>query len=147
QTVGYDPEGVLRIATLDRGSRAGIQLDDAVINGDGAVGRVVEVTPFFSKVLLIVDPSSKLPVLVQKGRWWGIAAGTGGRLEMQYVAQDAKLRIGQTIVTGAGRSFRSGITVGRIAAIFRPEGALYQTALVEPAVRFGRLGPVLVLRR
>ena len=51
------------------------------------------------------------------------------------------------VVTGAGRSFRAGLVIGRISAIDHPEGALYQTALVEPAVAFGRIAHVVVVHR
>jgi rod shape-determining protein MreC len=147
RTIAFDPEGETRLARIDRGSQSGVRADAGVINGDGAVGRIVEVTPFFSTVQLLTDPASKIPALVQRGRWWGIAVGAGSRLEMRFIAQDAKLRPGDTIVTGEGRSFPAGIALGTIRTIGRAEGGLYQTAIVDPAVSFGRLGAVLVLSR
>jgi rod shape-determining protein MreC len=135
------------LARIDRGSVAGIAEDGGVINSDGAVGRIVAVTPLFSTVQLLTDPASKIPALVQRGRWWGIVAGNGSRLEMRFIAQDAKLRVGDRIVTAQGRSFPAGIALGTIRSIGRPEGGLYQTAIVDPTVAFGRLGVVLVLSR
>jgi len=146
-TIGYDPESQSRVVTIDRGTRAGIRREDGVIGADGIVGRVIEADPFTSKVLLIVDGSSKVPAVVQRGRWWGIATGTSSRIQLQYVSQDARLRVGDVVVTGEGRSFRAGLIIGRIREIYHTEGALYQTALVEPAVTFGRLGRVLVVPR
>ncbi len=145
--IGYDPEGQSRMITLDKGTNAGIAREDGVIDPAGAVGRVVEADPFMSKVLLVTDPASKVPAVVQRGRWWGIATGTNSRIEIQFVSQDAKLRVGDVVVTGEGRAFHAGIVLGRIARVDRVEGALYQSALVEPAVAFGRLHRVLVLSR
>ena len=145
--VGYDPENQSRLVTLDKGSRAGVTRDAGVVTEDGVVGRVIEVDPFESKVLLVTDAASKVPVVVQRGRWWGIATGTNARMQLQYVSQDAKLRIGDRVVTGEGRSFHAGFALGRIAQVYRSEGALYQTALLEPAVALGRLDHVLVLAR
>jgi rod shape-determining protein MreC len=147
QTIAYDPEAEARIATIDRGTQAGVQTGAGVIDGDGAVGRIVETTPFFSKVQLLTDTSSKIPALVQHGRWWGIVVGTGSHIEMRYIAQDAKLTVGDTVITADGHAFYSGLALGRIISVSRPEGGLYQAALLEPAVAFGRLGPVLVLTR
>jgi cell shape-determining protein MreC len=48
-------------------------------------------------------------------------------------------------VTGEGRSFHAGLVIGKITRVDHPEGALYQTAVVEPAVPFGRLSHVAVL--
>jgi rod shape-determining protein MreC len=144
--VGYDPENAMRVVTIDRGANAHVNRDDGVVNDDGVVGRVIEVDPFSSKVLLITDVTSKLPSVVQRGRWWGIANGTLTRVKLQYVSQDAHLHAGDRVVTGEGRSFHAGILVGTIARVEpMPAGALDQTAIVEPAVAFGRLDHVLVL--
>ena len=143
--IGYDPENVSRIVTVDRGRVSGLRRDDGVIGAEGVVGRVVDVQPFSSTVLLVTDAASKVPAVVQRGRWWGIATGTNARIALQYVSQDAKLRLGDYVVTGNGRSFRAGLPLGRIVRIDHPEGALYQTAIVEPAVAFGRLTRVLVV--
>jgi rod shape-determining protein MreC len=142
--IGYDPENLSRVVTVDRGKLAGIKRDDGVTTEEGVVGRVVDVQPFTSSVLLVTDPASKVPAVVQRGRWWGIATGTNTSISMQYVSQDAKLKLGDYIVTGKGRSFRAGLPVGRIVRIDHPEGALYQTAVVTPAVAFGRLQRVVI---
>lgn len=145
--IGYDPENVSRLVTVDRGGIAGVWRDDGVIDSNGVVGRVVDVQPFSSSVLLVTDPASKVPAVVQRGRWWGIATGTNAHVAMQFISQDAKLKRGDAIVTGNGRSFRAGLALGRIIRVDHPEGALYQTAIVEPAVAFGRLTSVVVLSR
>ena len=144
-TIGYDPESQSRVITIDRGSLVGVLPDEGVVNDDGIVGRVTRVAPFTSTVLLITDPAGKVPAVVQRGRWWGIAVGTNGRVQLEYISQDAPLRVGDLVVTGRGLSFQAGLPIGRIKTVYRSEGALYQTALIEPAVSFGRLGRVLVL--
>ncbi len=146
--IGYDPEATTHVITIDRGAHDRIARDDGVITGEGAVGRVIEVAPISSKVLLIVDAASKLPAVVQHGRWWSIAVGTQSRLKLQYISQDAKLRVGDVVVTGEGRSFHAGTPIGRISQIFSTNaGALDQSAVVEPAVSFGSLSRVLVLAK
>ena len=143
--IAYDPENLSRVVTIDRGEQGGVRVDDGVLNEDGVVGRVVHVDPFESSVLLLSDAGSKVPAVVQRGRWWGIAAGTNAHLALQYVSQDAKLRAGDRVVTGRGRSFRAGLPIGRIIRVIHPEGGLYQTAILEPAVDFGRLSQVVVV--
>jgi rod shape-determining protein MreC len=146
--IGYDPEATEHVVTIDRGARDGVARDDGVVTGDGVVGRVIEVSPVSSKVLLIIDAASKLPAIVQHGRWWAIAVGTQTRLRLQYVSQDAKLRVGDLVVTGEGRSFHAGTPIGRIAQIAASNaGALDQSATLEPAVQFGALSRVLVLTK
>jgi rod shape-determining protein MreC len=146
--IGYDPEALQHVITIDRGARDHISRDDGVVTGDGAVGRVIEVAPISSKVLLIIDAASKLPAVVQHGRWWAIAVGTQTRVKLQYISQDAKLRLGDMVVTGEGRSFHAGTPIGRIIQTAPVNaGALDQSAIVEPAVSFGSLSRVLVLAK
>jgi rod shape-determining protein MreC len=146
--IGYDPEATQHIVTIDRGTLQHVARDDGVITDDGAVGRVIEAGPISSKVLLVIDAASKLPAVVQRGRWWAIAVGTQTRLKLLYVSQDAKLRVGDRVVTGEGRSFHAGTPIGRITRISSANaGALDQSATVEPAVAFGSLSRVLVLAK
>jgi len=145
-TIGFDPEGTARSIVIDRGSDAGVRRDMGVIDADGVVGRVVAVDRSSATVLLVTDGASKVPAIVQRGRFWGIATGTNSRVRLQFVSQDAKLKRGDKVVTGEGRSFHAGLAIGSITEIDHPEGSLYQTAVIQPAVAFGRLGHVLVLR-
>ncbi|HZO93861.1 MAG TPA: rod shape-determining protein MreC [Candidatus Baltobacteraceae bacterium] len=144
--IGYDPESTLRLVTIDRGMKDGVARDDGVVTGDGVVGRIVEADPLSSKVLLVTDATSKLPAVVQKGRWWAIAVGTTTRVKLQYVSQDAKLHVGDRVVTGEGRSFHAGVLIGRIRQLEpAAAGALDQSAIVQPAVDLSALSRVLVL--
>jgi rod shape-determining protein MreC len=144
--IGYDPEAATHVVTISRGAKDGVHRDDGVVTGRGAVGRVVEVGLLSSKVLLVTDATSKLPAVVQHGRWWAIAVGTSTRVKLQYVSQDAKLRIGDRVVTGEGRSFRAGILIGTIKQLEPVSaGALDQTAIVQPAADLTALSNVVVL--
>ncbi len=143
--IGFDPENQSRAVTIDRGSAAGLRVDQGVVTADGVVGRVAAVQPFSANVLLLIDATSKIPAVVQRGRWWGIATGTGTNIRLEFVSQDAKLRPGDVVVTGEGRSFHAGVPIGRIVSIIHPEGALYQTAILSPAVALGRLSSILVV--
>jgi rod shape-determining protein MreC len=146
--IGFDPENAQRTITIDRGARDHVQLDDGVMTGDGVVGRIVEVDPLSSRVLLVNDPTSRLPALVQRGRWWAIAVGTQTRLKLRFVSQDATLRAGDLVVTGEGRSFHAGIVIGRIRSVDPMNaGALDQSAIVDPAASLGALTRVLVVHK
>ena len=144
--IAYDPEDKQQIVTVDKGTRAGVLRDDGVVNDRGVVGRVIEADPLTSKVLLITDYTSNLPAIVQSGRWWGIATGTLTRINLHYVSQDARLAVGQAVVTGEGRSFHAGLLIGYIMSVTPvPAGALDRQAIVEPAVAFGRLNHIVIL--
>jgi rod shape-determining protein MreC len=144
--IGFDPENALHVITIDRGAKDHLRTDDGVMTGDGVVGRVIEVDPLSAKVLLINDPTSRLTAQVQRGRWWAIAVGTLTHVKLRFISQDAKLHVGDRVVTGEGRSFRAGVLIGRIASLEPMNaGALDQSAIVEPAANLGGLTRVLVV--
>jgi rod shape-determining protein MreC len=147
RVIGFPPEDENLGVTIDRGARDGVHKDDGVIAPQGVVGRVTEVGPFSSKVTLLTDYTSRIPVVIQRGRWWGIARGNLTSIRLEYVTQDAALRLGDVVVTGEARSFHSGAVIGTIVEILRNDAGLYQTAVVKPAADLGALDRVVVVPR
>ncbi len=145
RAIGFPPENESRTITIDRGANAGIHKDDGVISNGGVVGRVAQVGPFTSTVVLITDYTSRIPAVVRRGRWWGIARGNLGSVRMEYISQDAPVRAGDMVVTGEGRSFHAGELIGTIVSTERSAASLFQTAVVKTAVELGAVDRVLVV--
>ena len=145
RVIGFPPENGIQSVMIDKGTREGITRDDGVLAADGVVGRVVEAGPFTSKVALLTDFTSTIPAIVQRGRYWGVAKGNQSSVRLEYVSQDAPLRIGDRVVTGEARSFHSGALIGTITQIERSDSSLYQTAVVKPAADFSTLDRVIVV--
>jgi rod shape-determining protein MreC len=145
RVVGFPPENESRAITIDKGSTAGVHRDDGVLAAGGAIGRVESVGPFSSTVVLITDYTSRIPAVVRRGRWWGTARGNLGSVRVEYVPEDAPMRVGDVVVTGEGRSFHAGVPIGTVTAIERGDATLYQTAIVKPAVDLGALDRVVVV--
>ena len=145
RVVGFPPENDSRTVTIDRGANAGVKKDDGVIASGGVVGRVDAVGPFSSDVVLITDYTSRIPAVTRHGRYWGIARGNLSSVRVEYIPQDAPIKPGDTIVTGSGRSFRSGVPIGVVMSVERGDAALYQTAVLRPAVNLGTLDRVVVV--
>jgi len=145
RVIGYPPENESLSVTVNRGSRAGISRDDGVMTDRGAVGRVYEAGPIASKVVLITDYTSSIPAMVQRGRWWGVAKGNLTSVRLEFVSQDAPIRVGDQVVTGEARSFHSGIPIGTIVRVDRSATGLYQTAIVKPAADLASLDHLVIL--
>jgi rod shape-determining protein MreC len=145
RVIGFPPEGGVQSVTVDKGTRDGIARDDGVLSAGGVIGRVVEAGPFTSKVALLTDFTSTIPAIVQRGRYWGVARGNQTSVRLEYVSQDAPLRIGDKVVTGEARSFHSGALIGTIIKIERSDSSLYQTAVVKPAASFSTLDRVVIV--
>jgi rod shape-determining protein MreC len=145
RVVGFPPENESRAVTIDKGFRAGVHRDDGVIAADGIVGRVASAGPFSSSVVLATDYTSRIPAIVRRGRWWGIARGNLTSVVVEYIPQDAPLRVGDVVVTGEGRSFHSGIPIGVVTQIERGDATLYQSAVLKTFVDLGALDRVVVI--
>lgn len=146
RVIGFPPEGGVENVTIDKGTTSGIARDDGVLAGPGVVGRVISAGPFSSQVALITDFTSAVPAIVERGRHWGIAKGNGSSVRLEYISQDAPLRAGDQVVTAEARSFHSGAVLGSIVKIER-ESALYQTAILKPAVDFSTLDRVVIITK
>jgi rod shape-determining protein MreC len=145
--VGYSPEGSRREIAIDRGWRDGVRPDAVVIAGDGVVGRVIDASAHDAHVLLIIDPTSSVPAFLRDARSWGIATGTWQHIRMKYIGQDVRVRAGDEVITGLGEVYPGGLVIGTVLEVDRKDSALYQSAIVQPAVDFDGLTHVLVLRK
>jgi rod shape-determining protein MreC len=145
RVIGFPPENESRAVTIDKGSFAGVRADEGVLAAGGVVGRVVAVAPFSSTVVLITDYTSRIPAVVRRGRWWGIARGNLTSVVDDYIEQDAPLRVGDVVVTGEGRSFHSGVPIGTVTHIERGSATLYQTVVLRTSVDLGALDRVVVV--
>lgn len=85
----------------------------------GVVGRVDRVGKMYSKVILITDINSKIPVMVERTRVRGILAGDNTpNPKMVFIPLDAELNMGDRIITsGVAGGFPPGLPVGRVSSI------------------------------
>jgi len=147
RVMGKDATNWFKTVLVDRGGLAGLRRNMPVVSPDGLVGRVVEVTPAAARVQLITDPVSAAGGLLQRTRVTGIVSGNlGTGLRVRYLPLMADVVVGDEVVTsGMGGVFPKGIPVGRITAVERKSGALFQEATLQPAVDLARLEEVLIL--
>ncbi|MBU6474654.1 MAG: rod shape-determining protein MreC [Alphaproteobacteria bacterium] len=104
---------------LPVGARDHVQRDSAVLSGQGLVGRVVEVGADASRVLLITDLNSDIPVIVQGTRIKAILAGKNGDLmKLERLPPDSGMTVGTQVATsGDGGQLPAGLPVGTIVSV------------------------------
>jgi rod shape-determining protein MreC len=143
-----------RVMTLDRGSDKGIQVGDIVVAvGAALVGRVYEVGPDYSRVLLISDTRMNVVGMTEQTRATGQVQGQlGGNLAMTQIPSTDTVQVGDDVVTAGidlGDGIRSpypkGLLIGRVVDVQKDPSAVVQTALVEPAAPLDQLEYVLVI--
>lgn len=104
---------------LGRGSNDGVQNGYTVSAPGGVVGRVVEVTPNTSRVLLLSDPSSRVGVMISRSRSMGYLRGQSmNRATMEFFDKVPDVRRGDAVATSAfSQLFPAGLTVGRVESV------------------------------
>jgi rod shape-determining protein MreC len=151
RVIARDAHSWWRSLWIDHGSSLGVTPSAAVTAPAGLVGRVLEVAPSASQVLLLIDPTCRVSALIQRSRANGIVEGAwsvDGRslCKMTFIDRNADLLVGDDVVTsGLGQVYPAGILIGKITEIIRPEHQLYLDAWIEPAVDFSNLAEIMVL--
>jgi len=107
----------LKSFIINKGSKQKIKLGMAVLDKGYLVGKIIEVNFSTSRVLLLTDLNSKIPVNIEPGGIQSIMSGTGKEYgEIQYFKNLTKLSEGDIVYTsGAGGVFKSGIPIGKIS--------------------------------
>jgi rod shape-determining protein MreC len=145
--IGQDPSNLLRYIIIDVGAGDGVTKGMPVVTDRGLVGRIVEVSPRSSKVLLITDVSSSVNAIIQSSRATGIVEGKAdGGLVMKYIPQTVTVNVGDIILTsGLGATFPKRLAIGQVTAVHRLDIEMFQQAEIKPTVDFERLEIVLVI--
>jgi len=108
----------LRSVIINKGSKNNIELGMVVLSEGYLVGKIVEVNFFTSRVLLISDINSKIPVSLQPGDIQAIMSGKNKQEGVLQYVKDKNLsdinKEKQVLTSGAGGIFKSGIPIGVI---------------------------------
>lgn len=113
-----------KVVIVDRGSTSGVQKGMAVITPAGIVGKVVDVYPVSSFVLLITDPTFGAGVISQKHRVHGTLKGQGhSTVKIDYVQNEETVDQGEFFYTsGDDRIFPKGLPVGEATVVRQGKG-------------------------
>lgn len=102
-----------------RGRDSGVKKGQVVMSDNGVIGRVDKPGKMYSKIILITDINSKIPVMVERTRVRGILSGDNTTVpKMIFIPLSAKLTVGDRIITsGVAGVFPPGLPIGKISSI------------------------------
>ena len=106
----------LRSIIINKGSKNEIKKGMAVLSDSYLVGKVIEVNFMTSRVLLLSDLNSKIPVTIEPGGIQSILSGNGVSAGViQYTKSKMPINGEGVIYTsGTGGLLKSGIPIGKI---------------------------------
>lgn len=153
QVIGYNPFAPSQIIRVNKGSAAGVMMDSPVITLEGLVGRVLQVYPYASDVLLLVDPHFAVDVINAETRVRALVVGSGRSINLnryslmthlEFLRLGDEIRTGDLFVTsGLNGLYPRGIPVGNVIQMKTSEDT--QSISLLPAVDFSKLEQVLIL--
>jgi len=99
---------------INSGSNKEIKNGMAVLDGKNFVGRIVDVNFFSSRVLLVTDLNSKIPVSIEPSGHQAILSGRGTKEPtLEYLPKNHKVQSGNKVYTsGKEGIFSPGIPIG-----------------------------------
>lgn len=144
-TSGSDRSHVLWI---NKGSVDGLAPEQPVITPDGVVGKLRDVMPHTSQLLLLNDANSGAGVFLSSTRVRGILRGTAdGEIVINNLTSDERIKAGEHVITSGGdQVFPRGLPVGTITSVaMDPTHPPYTLIHIQPAANLRRLEEVLVI--
>lgn len=146
RVVGRAPSRWNESVWIDLGAKDGLEPGMAVLSYEGVAGKIVEVMPKWSRVLLLIDENSKVGAVVERTREIGILEGRGLSCVLKFLPREAQVKPGDRVVTsGLSRFFPPGLEIGRVVKVQDDAEGLFQYAEVSPEVHFGKLEEVSVV--
>ena len=148
EVIAEEPNPYIRYVTINTGSNDGVAVGMPVVTGGAVlVGRAAEVGPRMTKVQLLTDHGSSVGGTLQDSRATGLVVGQpDGTLRMMYISQDDEVVVGDLVLTsGLGGTLPSGLVIGQVAEVEQSDSALFQEAVVRPALDYRRAELMLVI--
>ncbi len=108
--------GLVRSFVINAGRHQGIKKGQSVLADGNFIGRVQDLADDSSRVVLITDFASKIPVVVGASSEQGIIAGDNSDiLRLIYIAQPQAVNSGDPVITsGKGGGIPPGLPIGRV---------------------------------
>jgi rod shape-determining protein MreC len=150
QVIGTSGTELSHMIQIDKGSKNGVKVDMPVITPDGIVGKVKDVFPYTSLVLLISDRDSGAGVILQNSRLQGVLRGSPqGELRIGEMMSDEKVEAGEEVVTSGGdRIYPKGLPVGTVSKVSPDrDNDPFLAVKVKPAADLNRLEEVLIVTK
>jgi rod shape-determining protein MreC len=148
QLLAVSSDPFMNQVVLDKGKRDGVYIGQPVLDANGVMGQVIEVGPLTSRVMLINDTHSGVPVEITRNGIRAIVVGDAytGKLRLINVPQTADVLKGDILITsGLGEHYPEGYPVGKVTHVDKDPSLQFAMIAVEPAAHLDRSRGVLLI--
>jgi rod shape-determining protein MreC len=130
----------LNYITLNKGSRQGIKKDMGIIDADGVVGVITDVSLNYSTGLSLLNKRLSIPAKITKNNYFGSLVWDGESYhtaDLREIPFHIIVNVGDTVVTsGFSNVFPDGIMIGTIKKFDVESGTNFYNIKVELSTNF-----------
>jgi rod shape-determining protein MreC len=148
QVIASKPSNLRQIIAIDRWKTDGLKTGMPVVTeGKTLVCTITRVDSRNAWVTLVTDVDSAVSAVDLESQAAGVVSGGYNRqMAMEFVAGDATIKEGDTVVTsGLGGTYPSGFVIGRIIGVSGEPQEVFRKVTVEPLASLSRLNTVLIM--
>lgn len=148
ELIGVSPDPQSHIVVVNRGGNDGVYVGQPLLDANGLMGQVIDITPVSSRVMLITDPTHALPVQVNRNGVRAIAEGIGNlyELKLRHVSSTVDIRAGDLLVSsGLGQRFPVGYPVAEVVSVTMEPGKPFADVIARPKAQLNRSRHVLLV--
>lgn len=151
EVVGKTIDEWSAILTIDAGAAEGLSVNDCVVDEDGMIGYITDVSEHAAQVTTVIDTNMQCGAMISRTRQIAVAEGdyslmAQGTLKLDYLEKGTDVKEGDTIITsGSGGVFPKGLTIGTVTSVGTESDGMSDYAVLEPAVNINRVTRVYII--
>ena len=155
EVIAKSPQDYYKTFIVNRGKKSGIEKYMPVVayqnNKQCLVGKIIDVQKYSSRIQPIIDQSSYTGAMLKESRYSAILVGQSPISPyclLQYIDKNAEISYGDEVITsGMGGVYPKGILIGKVVSVSKKRYGIFQEALVNPTIDFGRLEEVYIITK
>jgi rod shape-determining protein MreC len=148
QLLAVDFSNLNKQVVLNRGKNDNAYIGQPVLDAYGFMGQVISADSISSRVLLITDSQSAIPVMNVRSGLRSVAIGIGlpNTLELAYVSDTADVKAGDLFVTSnLGLRLPEGYPVGVVNTVGHVAGERFAKVILTPSAKVDSSRYVLMI--
>lgn len=154
--ISRNPDNWVDQIIVDRGSQDGVEVGMPVMSGNGLIGRISEVNPTSSKIVLLTNIEQTAnqvssEIILEEEVIYGLISGydnNNNRLVMSQITSTIEIDDGELITTsGLGGVIPRGLVIGEVEEVTMDAHGLAQQVYVRPAADFENIRYVTIINR
>lgn len=134
---------------INIGSNDGVKKSFPVIlSGKALLGRVIDVYPNYSRVMLITQKDNMIDVEVPDSKSFALSKGEGSlKASLDMFPRDVELKEGSLVITSAmGGNYPAGLYVGKVKNVKKLDNEVYQIAEIEKPFDLDTINNIFVIK-